>query len=38
MSPDLTSLTLVALQAVDLAEAHVRTHQPRLVTPRATAT
>lgn len=25
---------LVALQAVDLAEAHVRTHQPRLVTPK----
>ncbi|MGH3867778.1 MAG: inositol monophosphatase family protein [Pseudonocardiaceae bacterium] len=34
MSPDLTSLTLVALHAVDLAEAHVRTHQPRLVTPK----
>lgn len=34
MSPDLTSLRLVALQAMNLAEAHVRTHQPRLVIPK----
>ncbi len=34
MSPNLPSLTLVAQQAMDLAEAHVRTHKPRLVIPK----
>lgn len=34
MSPDLTSLTFVALQAMDLAETHVRTHRPGLLIPK----
>lgn len=34
MSPDLTSLMPIALQAIDVAQAHVRTHQPTLITPK----
>ncbi len=34
MTPDLTSLMPIALQAIGLGEAHVRTHQPRLVTSK----
>ncbi|MGH3708840.1 MAG: inositol monophosphatase family protein [Pseudonocardiaceae bacterium] len=34
MSPDLTSLMPIARHAIDLGEAHVRTHQPRLITPK----
>ncbi len=34
MTSDLASLMSVALRAMDLAEAHVRTHAPGLVTPK----
>jgi myo-inositol-1(or 4)-monophosphatase len=34
VSPDITSLMPIALRAIDMGQAHVRTHQPRLVTPR----
>jgi myo-inositol-1(or 4)-monophosphatase len=34
VSPDLTSLMPIALRAVDLGEAHVRAHHPRLVTSK----
>lgn len=29
MIPDLASLMPIALQAIDMGEAHVRSHQPR---------
>ncbi|MGH3769312.1 MAG: inositol monophosphatase family protein [Pseudonocardiaceae bacterium] len=34
MKPDLTSLVPVALRAMDMAETHVRTHQPSQVRPK----
>lgn len=34
MSPDLTSLMPIAQHAIEMGEAHVRTHQPRLITPK----
>lgn len=34
MSPDLTSLLSIALQAIEIGEAHVRSHPPTGITPK----